>query len=278
MRSRVPKVLHDLCGRPLVAWPVAAAREAGAGRVVVVGGPDRALEAGLPEDVALAVQPVRRRHGRRRAGRRRALRRRRPRSSSQRRRPAGHRRDAGALLPPTRRRRGGHAGHHALEDPTGYGRIVRGAGGAVERIVETKRPGDATRAAARHPRGQRRRLRLRGRPAARRARAPLHRQRPGRAVPHRRRRLLAGDGREVRAELLDDPSLLLGVNDRVELARVRALAQQRIHEAHMRAGVTIVDPPRPSSTSACACARHGRRALLVPARGTSPARAAGSGP
>ena len=35
---------------------------------------------------------------------------------------------------------------------------------------------------------------------------------------------------------------MLGVNDRVELARVRALAQRRIHEAHMRAGVTIVDP------------------------------------
>ncbi len=35
---------------------------------------------------------------------------------------------------------------------------------------------------------------------------------------------------------------MLGVNDRVELARVRALAQARIHQAHMRAGVTIVDP------------------------------------
>jgi bifunctional UDP-N-acetylglucosamine pyrophosphorylase/glucosamine-1-phosphate N-acetyltransferase len=41
---------------------------------------------------------------------------------------------------------------------------------------------------------------------------------------------------------VDDPSLTLGVNDRVELAAVRALAQQRIHERHMRAGVTIVDP------------------------------------
>ena len=57
MRSRTPKVLHDLCGRPIVAWPVAAARAAGAAKVVVVDGPDRPLEGHLPEGVELAVQP-----------------------------------------------------------------------------------------------------------------------------------------------------------------------------------------------------------------------------
>ena len=25
MRSAMPKMLHDLCGRPLVSWPIAAA-------------------------------------------------------------------------------------------------------------------------------------------------------------------------------------------------------------------------------------------------------------
>jgi len=38
MRSRLPKVLHPLCGRPLLLWPVEAAREAGAERIVVVLG------------------------------------------------------------------------------------------------------------------------------------------------------------------------------------------------------------------------------------------------
>src|SRR5450755_1245661 len=57
MRSQTPKVLHELCGRPMVLWPVAAAREAGAGRVVVVDSPARALEKVLPEGVELAVQP-----------------------------------------------------------------------------------------------------------------------------------------------------------------------------------------------------------------------------
>src|SRR3954471_22532832 len=56
MRSAVPKVLHPLCGRAMALWPVHAALEAGAGRVVVVGGPDRALEGVLPEGVILAVQ------------------------------------------------------------------------------------------------------------------------------------------------------------------------------------------------------------------------------
>src|SRR5687768_8311254 len=57
MRSKTPKVLHDLCGWPLVRWPVEAARTAGAAKVVVVGGPDRAIEGHLPEGVVLAVQP-----------------------------------------------------------------------------------------------------------------------------------------------------------------------------------------------------------------------------
>jgi bifunctional UDP-N-acetylglucosamine pyrophosphorylase / glucosamine-1-phosphate N-acetyltransferase len=51
MRSSLPKVLHPLCGRPLIEWPVAAAREAGAAKVVVVDGPKRRLEGHLPEGV-----------------------------------------------------------------------------------------------------------------------------------------------------------------------------------------------------------------------------------
>ena len=57
MRSKTPKVLHELCGRPMVLWPVQAALEAGAERVVVVDSPARALEGVLPEGVELAVQP-----------------------------------------------------------------------------------------------------------------------------------------------------------------------------------------------------------------------------
>ena len=56
MRSKLPKVLHPLCGRPLILWPVTAALEAGAGKVVVVDNPKRRLEDRLPEDVEIAIQ------------------------------------------------------------------------------------------------------------------------------------------------------------------------------------------------------------------------------
>src|SRR3954465_4840817 len=56
MRSAVPKVLHPLCGRPLILWPVIAAQQAGAGKVVVVDNPRRKLEDRLPEGVEVAIQ------------------------------------------------------------------------------------------------------------------------------------------------------------------------------------------------------------------------------
>src|SRR5512147_2122934 len=57
MRSALPKGLHPVCGRPMVAWPILAAREAGAGRVAVVVSPDRDLSPGLPEGTEVVVQP-----------------------------------------------------------------------------------------------------------------------------------------------------------------------------------------------------------------------------
>ena len=56
MRSRLPKLLHPLCGRPMIGWSVAAASEAGAGKVVVVQGPGRELEQALDRDVEFAIQ------------------------------------------------------------------------------------------------------------------------------------------------------------------------------------------------------------------------------
>ena len=129
-----------------------------------------------------------------------------------------------------------------LEDPTGYGRVVRGSDGNVECVVETKSSGDATAAEL----------------AIREVNAGIYAfeagalldalenldagQRPGRVLPAGRAQRDRDAGRPVAAHQVDDPTLTLGVNDRVDLAEVRALAQRRILEAHMRAGVTIVDP------------------------------------
>jgi bifunctional UDP-N-acetylglucosamine pyrophosphorylase/glucosamine-1-phosphate N-acetyltransferase len=54
--------------------------------------------------------------------------------------------------------------------------------------------------------------------------------------------LLRADGAPVAAHVVQDERLVLGVNDRVALARVRKLAQAAINERHMLAGVGIVDP------------------------------------
>src|SRR4051794_41858761 len=56
MRSAVPKVLHPVCGKPMVEWVVDAARGAGAGRIVAVTRPGDGVAEGLPEEVAVAEQ------------------------------------------------------------------------------------------------------------------------------------------------------------------------------------------------------------------------------
>src|SRR5207244_4504479 len=54
--------------------------------------------------------------------------------------------------------------------------------------------------------------------------------------------LLAADGEPCAVQLADDPLEAEGVNTRVELALAAASLRDRINEAHMLAGVTIVDP------------------------------------
>lgn len=52
----------------------------------------------------------------------------------------------------------------------------------------------------------------------------------------------AGAGLNVRPVLATDARVVHGVNDRVELALAASYLRQALCEAHMRAGVTIVDP------------------------------------
>ncbi len=243
MRSTTPKLLHPLCGRPLLAWTVAAARAAGAGKVVVVGGPDRALAPGLPDDVVLAVQEHARGTADAVAAAAAEIDREQPvivlngdvplvTAAALRELADAHEADAAAATMLTM----------VLPDPSGYGRVVRGPDGSVERVVETKKPGDATP------------LELEIREVNGGVYAfhggdlldALAEVRPDNAqgelylpdvLP-----LLRARGRRVGAHVVDDPALALGVNDRRDLAVVAAIAQSRIHAEHLAAGVTIVDP------------------------------------
>ena len=57
MRSALPKVLHPICGRPMILWPLLrGAGGRGAERIVVVDDPERRLAEHLPDGVEVAIQ------------------------------------------------------------------------------------------------------------------------------------------------------------------------------------------------------------------------------
>jgi bifunctional UDP-N-acetylglucosamine pyrophosphorylase/glucosamine-1-phosphate N-acetyltransferase len=56
MKSVLPKVLHPVCGRPMLHWVIEAARGAGAGRIVCITRPDEGVDGTLPDGVECAEQ------------------------------------------------------------------------------------------------------------------------------------------------------------------------------------------------------------------------------
>jgi bifunctional UDP-N-acetylglucosamine pyrophosphorylase/glucosamine-1-phosphate N-acetyltransferase len=262
MRSGTPKLLHEICGRPMIAWPVAAARDAGASRVVVVDNPERRLEAVLDPDVTLAVQQE-------------------PRGTADAARAGAAEFAAGNTVvvlngdaplisgeairslveAHTRAFAAATIGTVILDDPSGYGRVVRGADGMVQRVVETKAPGDATDAELQISEVNTGLFAFDGDALL----AALDQVDPQNAqgelylpdvLP-----ALRAQGRTVIAHGLADPSEMLGINDRVALADVTAVAQRRIHERHMLAGVTIVNP---AATVIDAGVEIGRDTVIAP--------------
>jgi bifunctional UDP-N-acetylglucosamine pyrophosphorylase / glucosamine-1-phosphate N-acetyltransferase len=277
MRSSTPKVLHDLCGIPMVLWPVRAALAAGAGQVVVVDSPAQPLADVLPDGVIDVVQPTSNGTGGAviagLAGLDSAA------GGSGRDGSAGG--DSGAARVGAAGNDAGAHGHdpdapilvlsgdvplvsaeaisalvkaHAdsnadatmastlLDDPTGYGRVVRDPGGAALSVVETKAAGDATPE----------QLQIKEvntgiyvfSPGPLRAALPRlsSENAQGELYLPQALDLIRAAGGAVAAHLVEDPRLVLGVNDRAALAAVRRLAQDAIHAGHMAAGVTVVDP------------------------------------
>jgi bifunctional UDP-N-acetylglucosamine pyrophosphorylase/glucosamine-1-phosphate N-acetyltransferase len=129
-----------------------------------------------------------------------------------------------------------------LDDPAGYGRVVRDEHGAVTGVVETKTPGDATESELQIAEVN---TGIYAFDAAA-LRDVLPRLTPenaqGELYLPQALDLIRAQAGQVDAHQLEDERLVLGVNDRVALARVRALAQLAINERHMRAGVSIIDP------------------------------------
>lgn len=244
MKSARPKVLHELCGRPMLWWVLEALRGAGIDDVVVVANPElepqlapfgvrtaiqreqlgtgdavrAALEALPPRDGALLVA-----YGDMPlvdasifSGVRRAL------------DPA-----AGVGLAMVTAR---------MPLPSSFGRVIRASAGSQAPVVGIVEAKDCTpaqlaidemnagiyaydEAALRATIGQVGNANAQGEYYLTDTIA-----------------LLVAGGRGVAAVVAPDHRAVLGVNDRVELADARALLNRRLCEEHMRAGVTILDP------------------------------------
>jgi bifunctional UDP-N-acetylglucosamine pyrophosphorylase/glucosamine-1-phosphate N-acetyltransferase len=227
----------------MIVWPIRAAGEAGAGRICVIVSPDRDLSAVLPDGTETIVQPEPDGTG----GALRAA--------------AGAVRDSdtvlvlsgdhplvsaeiiGGLLE-THRDAGAAATVMTteMEDPGSYGRVLRGPGGEVERIVEAKKPGDASPEQLEVKEVNAGSYAFAAGPLVESLERLTNDNAQGEYYLPDVLPLIREAGHSVAAFRAPDPGVNLGVNDRADLARVSEEARRRIMLAHMRAGVTIEDP------------------------------------
>ena len=243
MRSSVPKVLHPICGRPMIAWPILAAQQAGAGRVCVIVSPDRDLSGALPEGTETVVQPQPDGTG---GAVRAAL---------------GMVSDADTvvvmnadhpLVPPElitslvdfHRGAGAAATVVTLDrdDPESLGRVVRDPNGEFERIVETKHPEGVSAEVLEIHEVNTNMFAFDGSALAEGLGRITTDNAAGEYYLGDVLRALREQGQRVLVHKVDDVSVNIGINTRVELAVVTAEARRRILERHMLAGVTISDP------------------------------------
>lgn len=245
MRSEVPKVLHEICGRPMLGYVLEACRDAGAREILVVVGHgqqrvrecfggegdliwvEQAEQKGTGHAVQMCEQHLARRGEEAVlvvAGDMPLLR--------------------GAVLRALleAHRSAGNAATVAtavLDDPTGYGRILRDGQGRFLGIAEDRDATDAQR-------------------AIREVNVSCYCFQPGpllEALGEIRPDNAKGEyyltdvlgvlrerGERVDAVALVPPEQALGVNTRADLAVISRLMQDRIQASWMERGVTIVDP------------------------------------
>src|SRR3954471_4058233 len=245
MKSSLPKVLHALCGRSMLGHVLAAASPLAAGHTVVVVGAGRAAVEEHLAAIAPEARPV----------------------FQAEQRGSGHAAavalaavpevdgpvlivngDAPLLRPETvaalvDEHRG--AGNvltvltAEVDEPTGLGRIVRDADGAVTAIVEERDATDEQRAIREINAG----VYVGDAAALRRALDGLGEDNDqGEQYLTDVLGLLVAEGARVGGPRAEDPVDVLGCNDRRELAARRRTLNDRVLDELMRSGVTVVDP------------------------------------
>ena len=244
LKSARNKVLHEVCGRPILEYVLEACREAGISEQIVVVGSQReqVMEAfGGDKDITWVVQEPQEGTGHAVMVAREAL--------------GGFEGDLVVLVGDAPMIRAetvrtlleAHARERAavtlvtaiLEDPKWFGRIVRDAAGALARIVEAK---DAT--------PEERAIREVN-PAYYAFRRPALEKVLGRITNRNAKKeyyltdaveLLIENGEKAVAIAAAEAEEVEAVNGREDLARVTALMQRRILTGLMAAGVTIEAP------------------------------------
>ncbi|MBV9599643.1 MAG: bifunctional UDP-N-acetylglucosamine diphosphorylase/glucosamine-1-phosphate N-acetyltransferase GlmU [Chloroflexi bacterium] len=242
MRSRVPKVLHPLAGKPLIHRVLDLLYGAGAARVMVVLG-HRADEVrrALPESVDVVVQESQ-------LGTGHALQVAAPRLQQ-----LGAARvlvqlgDEALVRPESLRRLlASDVGDGApvglltahVSDPRGYGRVVRLPDGSVERMVEELDATPAEQSIDEVWSG----TMLVHAPWlwANLGNLPLSSK--GEYYLPDLVNLARGQGLAIHATLTEDEEEVLGVNDRAQLSQANLVLRQRKIDQLLQSGVSVVDP------------------------------------
>ncbi|MFC7061762.1 bifunctional UDP-N-acetylglucosamine diphosphorylase/glucosamine-1-phosphate N-acetyltransferase GlmU [Halobacillus seohaensis] len=124
------------------------------------------------------------------------------------------------------------------EDPTGYGRVIRGGNGEVERIVEQKDASKDEQAVQEINTGT---YCFDNKFLFEALQNVSNDNVQGEYYLPDVIQILQNQGETVSAYQTTDFSESLGVNDRVALSKAEKLMKKRINEAHMRNGVSIID-------------------------------------
>ncbi len=242
MRSATPKVLHQLCGRPMIDYVLDAAVAATGSRPLVVCSPaTEAVRDAVADRADAALQEV-------------------PRGTGDALRAALHElaqdvedvlvlsgdvplvgAELLAGLLDARRMDAAAISIVSVDaiDPSGLGRVVRNEGGTVEQVVEEKDATEDERSITEINAGlyaieaswlRRRIADLRPSPVT------------GELYLTDLVRFAREDGRLVAAVDVDDDGRLTGINDRAQLARAEWDMRVEMNDRWMRAGVTMRDP------------------------------------
>ncbi|WP_123042685.1 bifunctional UDP-N-acetylglucosamine diphosphorylase/glucosamine-1-phosphate N-acetyltransferase GlmU [Cohnella candidum] len=242
MKSKLYKVLHPVCGKPMVGHVIDTVRDASCERVVViVGHGAEAVKERLGDGAEYALQAQQ-------LGTGHAVMQAKPLLGSEEGitlvicgdTPLVSAATVEAMM--ERHIREGAAATvltAKMDDPTGYGRVVRGDDGAVLRIVEQK---DCTPEEAAINEINAGTYCFDNRLLFEALESVTNENAQGEYYLTDVIGILQKKGKRVAASLLKDPSEAIGVNDRMALGEAERLMRQRVNAAHQANGVTLIDP------------------------------------